>query len=520
MGKYTPRTQIPIPEDGEEVDYDGQTGPISVDPGQVEDPAVNWGDALQTVAYALDATRITRGPESDRPSPGSAAPVFWLVTASAQLQTPALTYNTGTNWTLVAGAGGTGEDDDVPSQIAFEQHVSDFDALQTRVSNVEDNVSDLQNETTSLNSAIGSVRSRVSAVETELSSGDVLYRQEDQPSSPDDGDWWLDTSQVPSQLHWYDQQAGTFVIITTDGGGGGGGGTNQRPTASFSFSPGSPTPGDTVTFDAGPSGDPDGEIQSYEWDFTADGMVDATSEQAETSYSEPGQYTVSLTVVDDAGATGTALQSITVEQKPAVLLDSWEHRNHQDFYSEINNSRDWRYVTDAIHGDYALECDSADSRYMTTFPGDGLGYPEPGQTIQLWFKPNGGGGQSNLFFATAPNNGDPNHDTYDLYYNADLNNIVLWRYDDGQSDEQIARIDNPGLDVTAWYAFEVGWYPDGQRSLPWQIIDRDGDVVIADPDCRDETGRPKRTGSALGWGVRSNSTRTRFDYARATTGSF
>ncbi|WP_436902164.1 PKD domain-containing protein [Halovenus halobia] len=89
---------------------------------------------------------------------------------------------------------------------------------------------------------------------------------------------------------------------------------NDTPSASFSVSQNNPEAGDTVSFDASTSSDPDGRVQSYEWDFTEDGSVDETGETASYNYNTPGEYTVSLTVTDDDGATDSATQTVTVTE--------------------------------------------------------------------------------------------------------------------------------------------------------------------------------------------------------------
>jgi PKD repeat protein len=60
--------------------------------------------------------------------------------------------------------------------------------------------------------------------------------------------------------------------------------------------------GEVVVFDAADSVDPDGNLTAYRWDF-GDGKG---AEQARTThaYPEPGEYTVTLTVEDDAGVAG------------------------------------------------------------------------------------------------------------------------------------------------------------------------------------------------------------------------
>jgi PKD repeat protein len=84
------------------------------------------------------------------------------------------------------------------------------------------------------------------------------------------------------------------VVISIAGGGGGGGTTALQ--ASFSFTPASPKPGDTVSFDGSAS---TGSPTSYIWNFGDGGQ--ATTATATHAYAVAGSYVVQLTV----GAPGT-----------------------------------------------------------------------------------------------------------------------------------------------------------------------------------------------------------------------
>jgi poly(hydroxyalkanoate) depolymerase family esterase len=94
------------------------------------------------------------------------------------------------------------------------------------------------------------------------------------------------------------------------GSGGGGGDNNSAPTASVNASDTSVQTGETVTFDGSNSADSDGTISMYEWDF-GDGTT-AMGETVSHSYSSTGNYTVTLTVTDNAGATDTSSETISV----------------------------------------------------------------------------------------------------------------------------------------------------------------------------------------------------------------
>jgi len=89
-------------------------------------------------------------------------------------------------------------------------------------------------------------------------------------------------------------------------------GSNSAPDAAFTYSPSDPAVGDEVTFDAGPSADPDGTIQSYNWDLNADGTADVRGEVVTETYDSAGEYTVTLAVEDDAGSHDTVQRTLSV----------------------------------------------------------------------------------------------------------------------------------------------------------------------------------------------------------------
>jgi len=85
---------------------------------------------------------------------------------------------------------------------------------------------------------------------------------------------------------------------------------NHPPVASFSFFPTSAIVGQSVSFNASASTDSDGMIVSTSWTF-GDGTTGSGTAPTH-AYGAPGTYTVTLTVQDDDGATGSASQTVSV----------------------------------------------------------------------------------------------------------------------------------------------------------------------------------------------------------------
>ncbi|WP_254764258.1 PKD domain-containing protein [Natrinema marinum] len=95
---------------------------------------------------------------------------------------------------------------------------------------------------------------------------------------------------------------------------------NQPPSASLASDPAQPDAGDSVTFDASASSDPDGSIVEYRWDIDGDGTVDNTTTGPEltTSYDAAGGVVAVVTVVDDDGATASASADVSVATPPPL----------------------------------------------------------------------------------------------------------------------------------------------------------------------------------------------------------
>jgi PKD repeat protein len=89
---------------------------------------------------------------------------------------------------------------------------------------------------------------------------------------------------------------------------------NQAPNASITATP---TSGDaplSVSFDGTGSDDPDGSIVSYSWNFGDGGS--STAANPSHTYGSAGNYTATLTVTDNDGATGSSSTLIQVTSPP------------------------------------------------------------------------------------------------------------------------------------------------------------------------------------------------------------
>lgn len=85
----------------------------------------------------------------------------------------------------------------------------------------------------------------------------------------------------------------------------------NKPPVADAGGPYTATTGVMVTFDGSGSSDPDGTIASYAWNF-GNGST-GSGVNAGTTYTNPGSYTVTLTVTDNGGATGSDSATVTVD---------------------------------------------------------------------------------------------------------------------------------------------------------------------------------------------------------------
>jgi licheninase len=105
-----------------------------------------------------------------------------------------------------------------------------------------------------------------------------------------------------------------------------------------------------VQFDASASGDEDGTIASYEWQFEAEQtgtgatVAHTFPESVENTYGEDTRYEVTLTVTDDDGATATMSKEVRVV--PTSSTVNWEQVWGDEFEGQgLPDPSKWYYET-------------------------------------------------------------------------------------------------------------------------------------------------------------------------------
>jgi tetratricopeptide (TPR) repeat protein len=135
-----------------------------------------------------------------------------------------------------------------------------------------------------------------------------------------------DTGKGISKLHTYQENGSYNVILTVKDDHDAKNTTisiikiNAPPVAAFTFSPSGPSAGDSISFDASQSKDPDGKITDYEWIF-GDGDS-GNGIYVLHNYSIGGNYLVELKIKDDSNATDIR-ESLVKVNRPAIASISY-----------------------------------------------------------------------------------------------------------------------------------------------------------------------------------------------------
>ncbi|KAF5430913.1 PKD repeat-containing protein [Candidatus Methanophagaceae archaeon] len=132
------------------------------------------------------------------------------------------------------------------------------------------------------------------------------------------------------------------------------GAVNKTPVAAFTYSPASPVVNQTLTFNASTSYDPDGFITGYEWQF--DDGANATGEVVTHTYTSAGNYTVNLTVTDNATATNTTSKVIRVQSSTGITFDTGEPANPYPSIAGIHKGTITHVADLVLHRMYTYPC--------------------------------------------------------------------------------------------------------------------------------------------------------------------
>lgn len=113
---------------------------------------------------------------------------------------------------------------------------------------------------------------------------------------------------------------------------------NEAPVASFTVTPNSGQGPLTVNFDASASYDPDGSIVDYAWDF-GDGSPAGSGVTTSHEYTDPGLYTVTLTVEDNGAQTAPAIGTVNVYANSEGLVGHWSFDENSGTVAHDNSGR-------------------------------------------------------------------------------------------------------------------------------------------------------------------------------------
>lgn len=113
----------------------------------------------------------------------------------------------------------------------------------------------------------------------------------------------------------YDSQRGCAYVFRKS--------PNQPPNADFSWLPETPATNESINFDASSSSDPDGSITLYEWDWNNDGVYEEAhpTPLATHTWENTGNYSVTVQVTDNAGATGSLTKTVPVNESISLTFD-------------------------------------------------------------------------------------------------------------------------------------------------------------------------------------------------------
>jgi len=147
--------------------------------------------------------------------------------------------------------------------------------------------------------------------------------------------------------------------------------TNSPPVAVIT----GPTAGAeaaTLAFDGSSSTDSDGSLVSYDWNF-GDGQS-ATGATTTHAYPSAGSYELSLTVVDEVGASDTAYQTVTIDAAPADYTGRWEwHLTNEALRTDTCGTFQDSQLDITVNGTSLTVSELANGSVVQTYTGNLVG---------------------------------------------------------------------------------------------------------------------------------------------------
>jgi PKD repeat protein len=183
-------------------------------------------------------------------------------------------------------------------------------------------------------------------------------------------------------------------------------GVNVPPTASFTASPTTANPGQTVSFNGSASADSDGSIAKYEWDLDGNGTYETdtgTTATTTKSYTTSGAVTVKLRVTDNKGATAETSRTVTVQRDPTAA-----------FTLSPNPADSGQTVT--FNGSTSSDPDGSIAKYEWDLDGNGS-YETDAGTTATTTRSYTAAGTVNVGLRVTDNNGATNTVTHALTVN-------------------------------------------------------------------------------------------------------
>jgi FOG: PKD repeat len=265
--------------------------------------------------------------------------------------------------------------------------------------------------------------------------------------------------------------------------------TNTPPTPVLQYT----LNGNTVMFDAGGSSDKDGSIAKYDWDF-GDGTK-ATGATASHQYASANSYSVTLTVIDNAGGVGITQQQLDLSAQSALFYWSVDKLPQSTpIVSDKGNITITRSSRDAtsvrgFQGNCMKQTDNYQYYQIPMAAG-----PRAKGTIRMYVQHDTtpeSMNASNRYFFKSTNDGAAANSLYAYVYK---NYIYFYLYD---SAGNMHRSYGEGKWKSGvWYLYEFSW----DASAGSLVIKRDGTILAQSTATSWANTTPSWTGQNLHFG--------------------